>query len=118
MTTGVTNIDVSSAEQLQKAPHLDMRRNRFQKNASFSGLSTYRASFKPTHGFYSSAMGSSAAMPNYNTTPTNPLGSSSALMNYSRHSATMPNNNLEESKGAPLNSGFVVSTGSDSSLLG
>ena len=117
-TTGVgieANTMTASAEQLQKAPHLDMRRNRFHKNASFSGLSTYRASFKPTPGFYSSTMGSttSAVVPS----ATNPCDSSSALMNYSRHSATVFQN-LKTSKGAPLNSGFVVSTGSDSSLLG
>lgn len=120
--TGVNieaNSIVLSAEQLQKAPHLDMRRNKFQKNSLFSGLSTYRASFKPAPGFYSSYTvgGSTAAAQGVPSGPTNPWDSSSTLMNYSRHSATVPHN-LTKSKGAPLNNGFVVSTGSDSSLLG
>ena len=105
-----------SAEQLQKAPHLDMRR----KNASFSGLSTYRASFKPAPGFYSSytvGSGSTTAQ-GVSGGATNPWDTSSALMNYSRHSATTVPHKLKTSKGAPLNSGFVVSTGSDSSLVG
>ena len=115
-STGVSieaNTMAASTEQLQKAPHLDMRRNRFQKNSSFSGLSTYRASFKPTPGFYSSTVGSATAMPS----SANPWDSSSTMMNnYSRHSTVT--HNLKASKGAPLSSGFVVSTGRDSSLLG
>ena len=100
----------TNTEQLEKAPHLDMRRNRFQKNSSFSGLSTYRASFKPTPGFYSSTIGT-AAVPS----TTKPWASTSTMMNYSRHSVS---HNLKMSKGAPLSSGFAVSMGSDSSLLG
>ena len=106
------NATAASTEQLQKAPHLDMRRNRFQ-NSSFSGLSTYRASFKPTPGFYSSTVGSATAVPS----AANPWDhSSSMIMNYSRHSTVV--HNLKASKGAPLSSGLVVSTGSDSSLVG
>jgi hypothetical protein len=113
---GNTEVNVeaaSSAEQFYKAPHLDMRRN---KNSSFSGLSTYRASFKPAPGFYSSCtMGPTATGAPRATNP--PWDSSSTLMNYSRHSATVSHNS-KTLKGAPLNSGFVLSTGSDSSLLG
>ena len=107
------NVEASSttcitSEQLQKAPHLDMRqtgRSRFQKNSSFSGLSTYRASFKPVPGFYSSSMGSS--VPNVMNTST--------MMNYSRHS--MPHS-VKMSKHASQSSSSAVSTGSNSSLLG
>ena len=117
--TGVnveSNSIALSAGQLQKAPHLDMRR----KNASFSGLSTYRASFKPAPGFYSSyTVGSaSTTAQGVPSGATNPWDSSSTLMNYSRHSATTVPHKLKTSKGAPLNGGFIVSTGSDSSLLG
>ena len=98
----------ANIEQLQKAPHLDMRqtdRNRFQKTSSFSSMSTYRASFKPIPGFYS-------------TTSTANVGSvgimldASAAMNYSRHSVP---HNLKMSKSAPQSKNLG---GSDSSLLG
>ena len=107
-----------SIEQVpqKKAPYLDMRqtgRNRFQKSNTFSGisqkpfgLSTYRASFQPAPGFYSSNMDSAVAA---SASPWD----SSVAMKYSRHS--MPDS-MKSSKSASQSS-FALPAAEDNSLL-
>ena len=92
-------------QQVQKAPHLDVRQigsNKPQKKSYFSGLSTYRASFKPTAGFHSkNSLG--------------PVVQNAAsqwdTLTYSRHSIP------QTSKSAPQIGSFATSIGSGTSLL-